>query len=94
MRKISKFLVLFIALASSLFLAACAEKIELSFESESITMTVGDTETLTPIANKEDLVYVWTSDDEDVITVVNGVLTAIGAGTAKITVQVEGKEAT
>ncbi len=87
-------MVLFIALASSLFLAACAEKIELSFESESITMTVGDTETLTPIANKEDLVYVWTSDDEDVITVVNGVLTAIGAGTAKITVQVEGKEAT
>jgi uncharacterized protein YjdB len=94
MRKISKFLVLFITLTSALFLAACAEKIELSFESDSINMTVNDTETLTPIANKEGLVYVWTSDDEEVVTVVNGVLTAISAGTAKITVTVQDKEVT
>ena len=37
---------------------------------------------------------VWTSDNEEVFTVENGVVTAVGTGTATLTVSLEGKSAT
>lgn len=38
--------------------------------------------------------FVWTSSNEDVFTVENGVVTAVGTGTATLTVSLEGKIAT
>ncbi len=80
-------------MALTFALVGCG-KIELSFESESVTMTVGDTQVLTPIANKEELVYEWTSSNTAVVTVADGTLTAVGAGTAVVTVTVPDTEAT
>jgi len=84
---------LLLSLALTFALVGCG-KIELSFESESVTMTVGDTQVLTPIANKEELVYEWTSSNTAVVTVADGTLTAVGAGTAVVTVTVPDTEAT
>ncbi|MGD9605229.1 MAG: Ig-like domain-containing protein [Bacilli bacterium] len=94
MRKFSKLVVLCLTLVVGLFLVACQEKIELSFENTSMTMTVGDTETLVPVASKEELVYEWTSDNTAVVTVDAGEVTAVSAGTAKVTVKVKDKDVT
>lgn len=54
----------------------------------SATITVGNTETLTVAftpANATNKSIVWTSSDETVATVSNGVITAVGAGNATIT---------
>ena len=48
----------------------------------SVTMTVGDTETLTANANSS---VNWSSSNTSVVTVNNGTLTAVSAGTATIT---------
>lgn len=52
-------------------------------------MDTGDTETLVATvapANATDKTVTWSSDDTEVATVTNGLVTAIGAGTATITV--------
>ena len=92
MRKFSKLVVLCLTLVMALFLASCKEKIELSFENETMTMIVGDTKTLVPVANKEGLTYEWTSDKTAVVTVDAGLVTAVSAGTAKVTVKVKDKD--
>ena len=53
------------------------------------TLTVGETETLTAIVapeNAKDKSVTWTTSNASVATVANGVVTAVGAGTATITV--------
>ncbi|MGD9886554.1 MAG: Ig-like domain-containing protein [Bacilli bacterium] len=94
MRKFSKLVVLSLTLVMAIFLASCQEKIELNFENESMTMTVGDTETLVPVANKEGLIYEWTSGNTAVLTVNAGVVTAVSAGTTTVTVKVKDKDVT
>ena len=62
------------------------ETIELN--KDKLTLTVDDEETLTATVLPGDATnknVTWESDDEDVATVVNGLVTAIGAGDAKIT---------
>ena len=52
-------------------------------------MTVGAKETLTATVLPNDATYknvTWSSDNSDVVTVASGVVTAVGAGTANITV--------
>lgn len=60
-----------------------------SLDPTSLTLEVGETETLTATVAPNDATdksVSWKSNDEDVATVVNGVVTAIGAGTCTITV--------
>lgn len=60
-----------------------------SLDPTSLTLEVGETETLTATVapnNATDKSVSWESDDESVATVENGVVTAVGAGTCKITV--------
>lgn len=63
----------------------------ISFETNKASADVGDTVTLTPILSggaslpADQKVIVWTSSDETVATVENGVVTGVAAGTAVIT---------
>lgn len=61
-----------------------------SLNKETSTLTVGDTETLTATVSPDeasDKSVTWSSDDTSVATVdPNGLVTAVGAGTANITV--------
>ena len=60
---------------------------------ETLLMSVGQSEklsaTVTP-APTTAVTFVWTSDDEEVATVKNGIVTAVAPGTANIVVSVEG----
>ncbi|MCM1309108.1 MAG: Ig-like domain-containing protein [Butyrivibrio sp.] len=63
---------------------------------DKLDMTVGDTATLTAKAEPDDAVQSFTfeSSDEAVVTVdANGKLTAVAAGTAKITIAADGAKA-
>ena len=60
-----------------------------SLSQTEASMTVGETLTLTPTvlpANATDKSVTWTTSDESVATVADGVVTAVAAGTATITV--------
>ena len=60
---------------------------------ETLLMSVGQSEklsaTVTP-APTTAVTFVWTSDDEEVATVKNGIVTAVAPGTANIVVSTEG----
>ncbi len=63
-----------------------------SLDKTSVTLHASETETLTPIFTPSDATnknVAWESDDEDVATVAGGVVTAVGVGTATITVTTE-----
>ncbi|SEB06283.1 Listeria/Bacterioides repeat-containing protein [Pseudobutyrivibrio sp. ACV-2] len=60
-----------------------------SLNKTTTTLTVGDTETLTATVSPDDASnksVTWSSSDTAVATVENGVVTAVGSGTANITV--------
>ena len=60
-----------------------------TLEQAAITLEIGETETLAPTvapANATDNTVTWTSDNPDVATVVDGVVTAVAEGAATITV--------
>ncbi len=70
------------------------EKQEVALESitldkTTLSLSVGDSETLTaalaPVDYTGDTTITWTSDKEDIATVVNGVVTGVADGTAIIT---------
>lgn len=61
------------------------------------TISVGNTETLIATvvpSNATDKTVTWASDDEEVATVLNGVVMGVSAGTATITATASGKTAT
>lgn len=63
-----------------------------SLEQQTLTLTEGESATLTATVAPEDATnknVTWTSDNEEVATVDNGTVTAVGAGTANITVTTE-----
>lgn len=74
------------------------ESITLSADKETDSLEVGDTVNLTVGYNPEDTTVtrevVWTSSDDTVATVDNGIVTAVGGGTATITATVNGISAT
>lgn len=66
-------------------------------DKSEITLEEGESDTLTATVNPEDAAnknVIWTSSNPDVATVENGVVTAVGAGTATITVTTEDGEYT
>ena len=71
-----------------------AESVTLS--ETTLTLEIGDTETLTATVTPADTTDTveWSSSDETVATVENGVVTAVGRGTATITATAGGASAT
>lgn len=85
-------LVLCLLLALSVALVACGDgKNKISLDKTTLTLTVGQSETLT-VSGAEGTVE-WTSSDAAVATVTNGEVTAVSAGTAVITATADGAEA-
>ena len=69
-------------------------KVELS--QSALTLDVGESETLTATItpdNATDKSVTWTSEDEDIATVENGKVTAVGTGSTTIKATVDGKSA-
>jgi hypothetical protein len=63
-----------------------------ALDQSDLSMTVGDYETLTATVSPADAAnqnVTWTSDDDDIATVVDGLVEAVGAGTCTITVTTE-----
>ena len=63
---------------------------DVTLDKTSVTMEAGDAETLTATISPADATnkaVTWESSDEDVATVVDGVVTAVGVGSATITVK-------
>lgn len=66
-----------------------------TLSSDDVTLqSAGETITLTLGGVTDGAEVVWTSDDEEVCTVDDGVVTAEGPGTAKVTAETEGKTLT
>lgn len=90
-----------ICLASLLCVPGCAnnnsgstepeQKTEIKLDKATAQLTVGDTLTLS-VSGILGATFVWSSSNEEVVTVKDGVLTAVGAGSAVITVKVSGQE--
>ena len=61
----------------------------------SETLEVGESETLSvTVTPQKDITVAWSSSNDAVATVANGVVTAVSAGTAKITATVDGETLT
>lgn len=88
MKKISLFLFLFV-FAFAFLLAGCT-KIE--FESNTLDMKKGTSEQLSPIVKGKGDVE-WKSSNELVVTVKDGLVTAVGVGQASVTATIKDKEA-
>ena len=69
----------------------------ITLDKDSLTLTAGTSETLTASVSPEDATdktVTWTSDNDAVATVADGVVTAVAAGTATITAKAGEKTAT
>ena len=59
----------------------------ISLDKDSLSINIGDSDTLRVVVAPEDATFnqvVWSSDDESVATVENGIVTAVGTGNAHI----------
>ena len=88
MKKINLFLTLLVFVFA--FLLVGCTKIE--FESETLDMKKGTTEQLSPIIKGKGDIE-WKSSNELVVTVKDGLVTAVGVGKASITAKMKDKEA-
>lgn len=72
---------------------ATPDAVELSYQEESWTKVKGNIVIVAKTAKEDpNTVLVWTSSDESVATVVDGVVTGIKPGTAQITATIQGTE--
>ena len=89
---------IYVKTADGLISASCAVTVNrlvihaasVSLDKPSLEMLVGDEETLTATvspADADDKSVVWSSDNQAVASVVNGKVTAVGAGEATVTVK-------
>jgi len=67
------------------FLAGVLDTVGVTIEKESVDMVVGGKETVATTTTAQDGI-VWSSTANDVVTVQDGVLTAVGKGTATVSV--------
>jgi|GEM_PF-4333717 len=81
--KIKTILIALTCVAIGLCLFACTPA-ELNLSTRSVTVTVGESVTVDAVASKGDDV-VWTTDNDEVVLVQGGVITALREGTAKVT---------
>lgn len=93
-------LMVFVAIfVFSMILTGC-KKVELTdviLDKQSVELTVGDKTTVTATAMPADYkieTVTWSSDKPSIATVVDGVITAVSEGVAKITVTIEEETAT
>ena len=87
----NKNLIFLLLISCFLAIASCStdeqsEMIEISLDKSTLTLVLGDTETLTvtPSSNQIE----WISSNTDVITVTNGVITAVGLGDAIVNAKI------
>ncbi|GEM_PF-6915702 len=83
------FLIIALLIAFGIFFVGCNEAVTptLSLTTTSFTTTVGETATIVPeVVGAEGLTLEYATDNAAVATVAAGVVTAVSAGTAKITV--------
>lgn len=66
----------------------------LTLDQTALSVSIGATKTITATVNPTGYTVKWTSSDEAVATVENGVVTGVAAGTATITAKAGGKTAT
>ena len=92
---------LLIVLMSSFVLTSCVEKdvdvTSVTLDKTTLELTIGGTATLNATvlpSDATDKTVVWTSSNPSVATVSDGLVTAVGAGTATITATAGGKSAT
>ena len=104
MKKLVTMLLLFAAILT-MVMVSCKEEVppptilveSITLNIESITLAVGDTETLTATVTPEnatDKIVTWQSSDTSVVTVENGNVTAVKTGNATITAMAGEKSAT
>lgn len=79
---------------SAVCFSACGTVNGITLDKQAVTLEVGETEILTVVTDPEGAEVTWSSSSEDVATVDNGVITALGAGTATITAKAGDKTAT
>ncbi len=83
-------LAVLMVLSALCLLCACKDDVtDLSLDTDSLTMTVGESVTLKAIiapADAADVALVWTSSDEAIISVKDGAVTAVAVGKATVTV--------
>ena len=85
------------SLAESLGGSVIYKVTKVELDETSLTLKVGDEETLIPTItpdNATNQTVTWSSDNEQVATVENGKVTAVGVGTTTITVETEDGEFT
>jgi len=83
------FLIIALLIAFGIFFVGCNEEVtpSLSLTTTSFTTTVGETATIVPeVIGVEGLTLEYATDNAAVATVAAGVVTAVSAGTAKITI--------
>jgi len=87
-----KFLTIFMILLFAVMASACTPKHGLTIPDvdKTLQLLVGETQLITPTLTNETDVLNWTSSDVAIATVNNGTIQAISAGTATITVVIQG----
>ena len=87
-----KYLTVFMLMLFAVVASACQPKhgLTIAEEDKDLTLEVGDVVVVTPTLKLSEDTLTWSSSDEDVVTVSNGSIEAVGAGTAIITVVIDG----
>ncbi|MDD4212584.1 MAG: Ig-like domain-containing protein, partial [Bacilli bacterium] len=87
-----KFLTIFMILLFAVLVSACKPNhgLTIADADKDLQMVLGDTYTVTPTLNVKADVLTWTSGDEEVVTVANGAIEAVGVGSTTITVVIDG----
>lgn len=92
MNKFKKFIFIFIAIFLFVGIAACGEKAELSFKDGSVTVLVGETVEPELTIKGKNLVLEWSSEDDKIAKVNDGIITGVAEGETNVTVKVKDKD--
>lgn len=99
--KMKRFFSLVLIFITAMVLGACSKKAQLTIQDadKTLALHIGDTVNVTPVLT-EGFKLTWTSSNQSVVTVVpatntlSAVISAVGEGSATITVAVDGKDVT
>ena len=92
MKKITSYILSIFCVFAMVSFFACGEKSNLSLSQNYVEMSIGDEFDISSILSLENIDakdVSFTSLDQNVVTVENGVLTAVGAGTTFVEVSFE-----